>query len=44
MVSPESFQSLYDYSYWARDRQLEACAQLSPEQFVQHLGGSFASR
>ncbi len=30
-----------DYNYWARDRQLEACAALSPEQFVRPLGGGF---
>jgi uncharacterized damage-inducible protein DinB len=43
MVSPETFQNLYHYNYWARDRQLEACAKVSPEQFVQPLGGSFGS-
>ncbi len=42
MISPEVFRRLYDYNYWARDRQLEACAKLSGEQFTQPLGGSFA--
>ncbi len=43
MLSPETFQSLYEYNYWARDRQLGACAKISAEQFVQPLGGSFGS-
>jgi uncharacterized damage-inducible protein DinB len=43
MISPETFQNLYSYNYWARDRQLEACAKVSPEQLVQPLGGSFGS-
>ncbi len=43
MISPETLQNLYDYNYWARDQQLQACAKLSPEQFVQPLGGSFGS-
>jgi len=34
---------LVDYNYWARDRQLQACAALSEEQFLQPLGGSFPS-
>jgi uncharacterized damage-inducible protein DinB len=32
-----------EYSYWARDRQIEACATLNEEQFLRPLGGSFAS-
>lgn len=43
IISPETFQNLFDYNYWARDRQLEACAKLSPEQVLQPLGGSFKS-
>jgi uncharacterized damage-inducible protein DinB len=43
MVSPETFQNLYEYNYWARDRQLDACANITKEQFVQALGGSFGS-
>ena len=30
-----------DHNYWARDRQLQACAALSQEQFLRPLGGSF---
>ncbi len=32
-----------DYNYWARDCQLQACAQLSTEKFLQPVGGSFSS-
>jgi uncharacterized damage-inducible protein DinB len=34
---------LFDYNYWARDRQLEACAAIGTEQLLRPLGGSFAS-
>ena len=43
MVPLATLSELYDYNYWARDRQLEACAALTPEQFVSAVGGSFAS-
>ncbi|HUP03147.1 MAG TPA: DinB family protein [Bryobacteraceae bacterium] len=43
MLTISSLTGLFDYNYWARDRQLEACALLTPEQLVQPLGGSFAS-
>jgi uncharacterized damage-inducible protein DinB len=36
-------QILIDYNYWARDRLLEAVAQLSQEQFTRDLGSSFRS-
>jgi uncharacterized damage-inducible protein DinB len=32
-----------EYNYWARDRQLQVCAGLTPEQFLKPLGGSFPS-
>lgn len=32
-----------NHNYWARDRQLQACASLSPEQFLRTVGGSFPS-
>ena len=32
-----------DHNYWARDRQLQACAQLSAEEFLRPVGGSFPS-
>ncbi len=43
MVSVNTFRELYRYNYWARDQQLEACAALSQEQFVQPMGSSFSS-
>lgn len=34
---------LHNYNYWARDRQLEACAKLSDEQLLRPVGNSFSS-
>src|SRR3989449_11503065 len=43
MISLTVLGELFDYNYWARDRQLEACAPLTPEQFLRPLGNSFSS-
>lgn len=43
MISVSLLGDLYDYNYWARDRQLEACAALTDEQFVRPMGNSFPS-
>lgn len=43
MVSINTLQELYDYNYWARDRQLEACSKLSNEQLLRPMGSSFSS-
>ena len=43
MVSTEILRELYDYNFWARDRQLSVCAQLSDELLSQPLGASFGS-
>ena len=43
MIPVEVLRELYDYNYWARDRQLRMCAALTPEQFVAPLGSSFSS-
>jgi uncharacterized damage-inducible protein DinB len=43
MVSLETLRELFAYNYWARDRQLDACAKLTNEQFVQPMGNSFSS-
>src|SRR2546426_2885575 len=43
MISLTVLGELFDYNYWARDRQLEACATLTPEQFLRPLGNSFSS-
>ena len=43
MVPLPVLQTLYEYNYWARDRQLKACAALDEEKFLRPLGSSFAS-
>jgi uncharacterized damage-inducible protein DinB len=43
MILSTALGELIDYNYWARDRQLQACASLSPEQFLRPLGASFPS-
>jgi uncharacterized damage-inducible protein DinB len=43
MISLEAMRELFDYNYWARDRQLEACAALTEEQFLRPMGSSFPS-
>ncbi|HLI83952.1 MAG TPA: DinB family protein [Bryobacteraceae bacterium] len=43
MVPLETIRELFRYNYWARDRQLDACASLSTEQFLKPLGNSFSS-
>jgi uncharacterized damage-inducible protein DinB len=43
MVPVDTLRVLYDYNYWARDRQLEACAALTEEQFLRPMGNSFSS-
>jgi uncharacterized damage-inducible protein DinB len=43
MISPEVFRRLYDFNYWARDQQLDACRKLAAEQFTRNVGGSFSS-
>jgi uncharacterized damage-inducible protein DinB len=34
---------LFDYNYWARDRQLKACLALTKRQFTQPMESSFGS-
>jgi uncharacterized damage-inducible protein DinB len=43
MMPLDLVRELFVYNYWARDRQLEACAALTEEQFLQPLGNSFPS-
>jgi uncharacterized damage-inducible protein DinB len=43
MISLEVTRELFDYNYWARDRQLEACAVLTEEQLLRPMGSSFSS-
>lgn len=37
------FRVLFEYNAWANRRTLEACAALTPEQFLQDMKSSFAS-
>lgn len=39
----EDFRLLYDYNAWADHRTLEACKELTGEQFTHDLGSSFRS-
>ena len=43
MIPLNGIRHLFDYNYWARDRQLECCRQASSEQFLRPLGSSFSS-
>jgi len=43
MLPLSVIHEFYDYGYWARDRQLEACRPLTEQQFLQPLGNSFSS-
>ncbi len=42
-ISLATIHQLYNYNYWARDRQLQACAALTEEQLLRNLGSSFPS-
>ena len=39
----EDVQTVVDYHYWARDRLLDACDPLTPDQFTRDLSSSFPS-
>lgn len=43
MVPLATLRELFDYNYWARDRQLDACRPVASEQFLRPLGSSFSS-
>jgi uncharacterized damage-inducible protein DinB len=43
MIALPAIVELFNYNYWARDRQLEASAAVSDSDFVRPLGGSFPS-
>src|SRR5215475_3598242 len=42
-ISLPALRELFAHNYWARDRQLLACAALTSEQFLRPLGNSFPS-
>jgi uncharacterized damage-inducible protein DinB len=43
LISRDTFLNLFAYNYWARDRQLKACAALTEEQFRRPIVSSFPS-
>lgn len=43
MIPYSTFRELFDYNWWARDRQLQACQALTAEEFVRPLASSFPS-
>ncbi len=43
MIPTGVLRQMFDYNYWAGDKQLEACAALTREQFLKPLGSSFSS-
>ena len=43
MMPLNTVRELFVYNYWARDRQLDACAGLTGEQFLRPMGNSFPS-
>jgi uncharacterized damage-inducible protein DinB len=42
-MNAEDFRLLYDYNSWANHRTLDACSQLTDQQFTRDLGSSFRS-
>src|SRR5215470_303743 len=43
VISLAVFREWLNYNYWARDRQLQVCSRLTPEQWLRPLGNSFSS-
>ncbi len=43
MLPVEVLRELFEYNYWARDRQLDACGALTEEQFLRPMGSSYSS-
>lgn len=42
-MGPDALRELLDYHYWARDRLIEAVAELASEQFTEQVESSFPS-
>jgi hypothetical protein len=40
MITVNSVGRIYEYNYWARDRQLEACRELSEPEFLHPMGSA----
>ncbi len=43
MIPLATLREWFEYNWWARDRQLEVCSQVSLEQWLRPLGNSFPS-
>jgi uncharacterized damage-inducible protein DinB len=43
MIALTTLRELYEYNYWARDRQLDTCFKLEEEKFLCPMGSSFSS-
>ena len=43
MIPLATFRELFDYNYWARDRQLQVCEGLTEEQFLRPMNSSYSS-
>jgi uncharacterized damage-inducible protein DinB len=43
MVPLSTLRELFEYNYWARNRQIEACSTLAKEQFLRPMNNSFSS-
>jgi uncharacterized damage-inducible protein DinB len=43
MTSAKELRTLYEYSYWADGKLLDAISQLTPEQFTRSVAGSYGS-
>ena len=42
-MTVKDLEALYDYGYWANKKLFDVIAQLTPEQFTRHVGGSYGS-
>jgi len=43
LIPLETIREMFDYNYWARDRQFEACEALNQEQFLRPMESSYSS-
>ncbi len=43
MVPLATLREVFEYNYWARDRQLRTCEGLTEEQFLRPMGSSYSS-
>ncbi len=42
-MTVKDLEDLYDYGYWANRQLFEVLANLTPEEFVQDVAGSYGS-